>query len=284
MIRGLIITAAVVAIIWGLTTLLGRLSWQRSTEGLNSQVKAARLPTTVPVFDSAEVSRLPPPVGRYFNLALKQGQAIVTDVVLNHVGTFNMSETGEKWRSFSSTQTVVTRRPGFVWDARIEMAPGVPVRVHDAYVDGHGMLKAAVLGLFPVVDMGGTLEMARGELMRFFAEAPWYPTALLPSQGVSWEALDDSSAQATLTDAGNALEMTFVFGEDGLIASVRAEARGRTLGDEIIQTPWEGRWKEYQSRDGMLVPTQGEVAWLLPTGRRPYWRGRIVNVQYQFAR
>jgi hypothetical protein len=69
-------------------------------------------------------------------------------------------------------------------------APGLPVRVHDAYVAGEGVLNARVLGLVSVVDMRGTGEVAEGELMRFFAEAAWYPTALLPSQGVRWQAVD----------------------------------------------------------------------------------------------
>ena len=42
-------------------------------------------------------------------------------------------------------------------------------------------MHGAVLGLVTVVDMADTPELARGELMRFFAEAAWYPTALLPS-------------------------------------------------------------------------------------------------------
>ena len=40
--------------------------------------------------------------------------------------------------------------------------------------------------------------MAEGELMRFLAEAAWYPTALLPSQGVRWQGADERSAFATL--------------------------------------------------------------------------------------
>ncbi|MDI1259506.1 T6SS effector amidase Tae4 family protein [Aquabacterium sp.] len=33
--------------------------------------------------------------------------------------------------------------------------------------------------------------------MRYFAEMAWYPTALLPSQGLRREAVDDRSANAT---------------------------------------------------------------------------------------
>ncbi|MFO7544641.1 MAG: DUF6544 family protein [Trueperaceae bacterium] len=37
----------------------------------------------------------------------------------------------------------------------------------------------------------------------------------------------------------------------------------------------------YAERDGLLVPLEGEVAWLLPDGPRPYWRGRIDEIVFQ---
>ena len=56
------------------------------------------------------------------------------------------------------------------------------------------MTSCLEIGLFTVAAMHNTAELNQGELMRFFAEAAWYPTALLPSQGVVWEAIDDNSA------------------------------------------------------------------------------------------
>src|SRR3712207_7361598 len=82
--------------------------------------------------------------------------------------------------------------------------------------------------------------------MRFFAEAAWYPTALLPSQGVRWEAVDDSSAYATLTEGDISITMLFTFNERGLIDTVRAEARGRTVGGQVVPTPWQGRFWNYE--------------------------------------
>jgi hypothetical protein len=119
--------------------------------------------------------------------------------------------------------------------------------------------------------------------MRFLAEAAWYPTALLPSQGVRWQAIDERSARATLEDRGVRATMTFRFGADGLIESVRADARGRTVRGEVVPTPWEGRWSNHALRDGMRVPLTGEVAWLLPEGEKPYWRGTIESLRYEFA-
>ena len=152
---------------------------------------------------------------------------MVLAISVEHIGTFNMSETGEQWSPFISTQRVVTRRPGFDWDGRIAIVPGLTVRVHDAYIAGEGVLHASLLGLVSMVNLRGTPEMAQGELMRFLAEAPWYPTALLPSQGVQWVAVDDTSAEAALQDGEITVTLLFRFDEDSLIESARAEARGR---------------------------------------------------------
>ena len=72
------------------------------------------------------------------------------------------------------------------------------VQAARAHIAGVGLLHGAVLGLLTVFDMDDTPALARDELMRYFAEAAWHPTALLPSQGVRWEAVDDSSAHAAL--------------------------------------------------------------------------------------
>lgn len=62
-----------------------------------------------------------------------------------------------------------------------------------------------------------------------------------------------------------------------------AQDRGRTLKGAVVATPWEGRWSDYRRHAGMLVPFTGEVAWLVPGGRHPYWRGTITALTYEFA-
>jgi hypothetical protein len=261
----------------------GALRWNSGTRELRARLEAARLPIKPKTFDRRELEGLPEPVQRYFRAVLQDGQPIVAAVSVEHTGTFNMSEAAEQWKPFTSTQRVITRRPGFDWDARIARMPGVSVRVHDAYIAGRGTLQAAVFGLLSVVNLHDTPELARGELMRFLAEAAWYPTSLLPSQGIHWEAADDHSARATLEDGDVTVTLLFRFGEDGLIDTVRADARGRMVGATAIPTPWQGRFWSYAIRDGMRVPLDGEVAWMLPEGARPYWRGEIATVTYEFS-
>ena len=120
--------------------------------------------------------------------------------------------------------------------------------------------------------------------MRFLAEAPLYPTVLLPGNGVSWQAVDSTSALATLNDGDNEVALTFHFGKDDLIESVKAANRGRSVEDKTIPTAWLGRWWNYREHDGLLIPTEGEATWLPPSGKHPYWRASLYDFHFKFSK
>lgn len=282
MLRTLAILTVVLVAIAGTVVAYGAYRWKQGTIDLRARLDAASVRISPHVVDFRELAGLPAPVQRYFRLVLKDGRPMVAGAHLRHEGTFNMGETSDQWKPFRSDQKVVTRRPGFDWDARIALMPGLTVRVHDMYLAGEGTVHASLLGLKSVADIQGAGAIAEGELMRFAAEAAWYPTALLPSQDVSWQAVDERSAYATLRDDAISVTMLFSFDEYGLMDTVGALARGRTVEGRIVPTPWQGRFWNYQDREGMVVPLDGEVAWLLPTGRKPYWRGHITSLTCDF--
>ncbi len=269
-----IVSATIIA--W----LFGVWRWRRHQATFHRRILAAQLPATVKTYHSGELDALPAPVQRYFRAVLQEGQAIVTSVRLSQRGLFRQSEASNNWQAFHATQLVTTHPPGFDWDAQIRMLPGIDVFVRDAYVLGSGSLLAAVLGLVTVADLRNTPEIARGELMRYLAEAVWYPTALLPSQGVHWEYIDDSSASATLTDAATSVTLEFRFRADGLVATVWAASRPRSASESA---PWLCRLDNYERRAGMYVPLDAEVEWQLPNGPAPYFRGHLTDIVHDFT-
>jgi hypothetical protein len=277
----LAIIGILIIVSFGIAVIYGKYRWQSDTDKRRAKLTNGLKPITPKVYDPKEIEDLPTPVQRFFRTVLKDGQAIVSAVKLSQVGQFNMSETEEaKWSPFSATQFVITQGLGFDWDARIQMFLGLNVFVHDTYMRGEGNLQASLLGLFTVANMWNTPELNQGELLRFFAETAWYPTSLLPSQGVHWEAINDNSARATLTDGSTTVSLVFQFNAEGAIATMRAEARYR---DKLTTMPWVGRFWEYSVCNGMLIPLQGEVGWEYPEGVKLYFKGRTTKISYEFA-
>ena len=230
-------------------------------------------------FDVSQVAGLPAPVARYLAFALAPGQRIIAHVHLRSRGTFAAKPNA--WAPFTAEQDVRTRPPEFVWNARIAMLPLMPVRVRDRYVGGEGSMRAAVAGLVPIVNQHGTPEMAAASLQRFLAEAAWYPTALLPGDGLSWSAIDERRARVTWTDGATTVSLDVTFGPGAEIETV-STMRYRDVKGTSVLTPWVGHHRDYTCLSGMMIPTSGEVAWVLPTGRQPYWRGRLISATFDW--
>ena len=232
-----------------------------------------------------DLAELPDPVRRYLESVLEPGQPRIRTVRLAQRGELLMGDGPDDWKPFRAVQDVSVEPPGFLWDATVAVLPFLPARVVDAYEDGAGTLHARLLSTVPVAAVGSSPEVDEGELLRYLAEATWYPTALL-GEGVSWEAIDDRSARATIQDRGTTASLEFRFDERGLVESVHAEARYRQEIDG--HAPWTGYFGDYEERNGLVVPTAAEVAWGLPDGdvaddHQSYWRARVEAIDHEFA-
>lgn len=272
-----ITTAAAVALA------VGGVRWGRGTVRAVGRLTPPRPAArgVAAVYGPEQLVGLPAPVARYFTFALTPGQALVHYARFEQRGDF--ATRPGAWRPFTAFEHVTVTPPGFVWDATIRMAPLAAVRVRDSYLDGAGAMDGRLAGLVPIVRQGGTPEMAEASLQRYLAEAPWVPTALLPAAGVTWTAVDDSTARATLVDGATTARVEFRFGARGEIVGVAAE-RYRDVRGTPVRTAWTGRFWDYARVDGMMVPRQGEVAWVLPDGPAPYWRGQIAGARYERVR
>lgn len=233
------------------------------------------------VFSETGLEGLPDAVARYFRAVMQDGQPLVRRAVFSQRGEFLLKPEKDTWGPFRAVQHVATRPAGFVWDARIRIAPGISVSVRDSFVEGTGSMFGSVLGLIPIMAVEGTPEIAEGALHRYLAESVWFPTALLPACGAVWTPLDGSSARATLGVAGTTVSVDFRFSEDGLVKEVFTAARARLVDGQALPTPWRGRFFDYAERGGMRIPLKGEVEWLLPDGPQPYWRGWITDIAYE---
>lgn len=259
---------------------IGRAAWSRGTERAVAQLRggARSDPAGEPAPSPASLEALPPPVARYLAAALPRDRAGIRAATIRWSGEFRSRPDGP-WAPFTAEQHFTTRPPGFVWDARIRMLPLLPVHVRDGYRGGTGTMLGRVGAVVPVVDEGGTPEMAQSALARWLGEAVWFPAALLPGGAVRWEAVDDATALATVRDGEVRASAEFHFAPTGEPTRMTA-MRYRDVDGTPVLTPFEGRYGAYRQISGVLVPADAEVAWVLPEGRFAYWRGRPESIEY----
>lgn len=262
----------------------GAARWRRTGRQLRIQMRSEAAGHARPgAYRESDLADLPPPVRSYLRRVLRDGQPLIQAAEIRQRGRLRLSETRRRWLPYTSTQLVTPRPPGFLWEARLAVAPGLAVFVRDGYIAGEGLLQASVLGLATVASCRGRGEIADSELMRYLAEAPWYPTALLPGHPVRWQQTAPAAAQATIANGDTQVSIEFCFGDDGLVRAVRTQARYRAVAGSFVPTPWEGSFFEYAERSGMLVPTRGQVRWIIDGQPFLCWEGELTGITYDWA-
>lgn len=267
--------AVVASALWA-----GQRRWNGATSEFKARLGATAKPARVPVYSEQELDGLPVPVARYLRQVLRDGQPTIRRARIEWRGEFNLGQPGaNRWKPLKATQDYVVDPPGFVWDARIAMAPVIPVLVRDMFLAGQGSMHGKIAGLITVVDAARTPQWSTAALQRHLGEALWSPTALLPSQGVRWEPIDESRSRATLSAGGVTASVEFHFGADGLVDATMVADRLFDSGKSPpVQRPWRARvlgWREF---DGMKLPAQAVAEWVLDSGVYAYWRGLPVTV------
>ena len=272
---GLIATVA--SVLWAARSIQARIL----AAAVNGLEDRARLEPQLPLAPQS-LERLPPPVLRYLNHALPPPLRGLRLARYQQRGTLRTNPRNENWMKFTASQVIGPRTTEFLWTARAEIAPLLHVQVKDSLVGGQGSGQVALLSAVPVASAGGTLEMNSGSLHRFLAEAVWYPSALLPSSQLLWTPVDDFRAVATLTRGPVTVSLEFRFSLDNEVTSIYTPGRWGSFDGAYKQVAWEGKFRNYSRRNGVLVPTDGEVGWYTDGQWQSVWRGTVVSTSMEF--
>ena len=163
---------------------------------------------------------------------------------------------------------------GFSWRARFPIAPLLTMRVHDGYSDGTGWMRGTIVGV-PFMRRGGP-QIAVAGAIRYLAELPWAPHAMLANPHLDWRQTAPRTVEVATNVDGVQVAVDFEFDARGDIVSASSAARPR---DGDVPRPWGGRFGEYVVMGGVRIPGSGEVSWDLPDGRFTYWRARVTSLE-----
>jgi hypothetical protein len=233
------------------------------------------------IFSFNDLEGLPEPVQRYFKYALKDGQEHIKFVRLKQVGKFRMKE-NQSWMPIKAEQYFTTEDPSFIWRVKFTMAPFIWIEGRDMYYQGKGSMLIKVLSTVTVADAAGS-EMDISSLIRFLSEAPWFPTALLPSDYIEWKEIDSNSAQVVIKHNGYTALGIFTFNEKGEIIKFVTNDRYMEVDGKYFKEQWGGYYRNYQEINGIKIPTEAEVEWNLYDRDLQYVKLKITDIQYNIT-
>lgn len=234
-------------------------------------------------FDPASVAALPGPARRYLEHAIAPGAPLAASVELRMEGRIGLSPGAEK-TPFRARQ-VLAVPDGMIWEA--EVGEGWRRVVgSDSYGDGTGEMLWFLWSLVPVVRGSGP-DVTRSAAGRVALEAALLlPSALHPSRGARWEAVDERVATVHLR-----------VGPYELAPTLHVAPNGRLLRIEMMRwdpagpsgRPEEVRWvadgfdeTAEASFDGYTIPTTVRVTKNAGTPRvDTFFEARILTATYR---
>ncbi|MBV1915922.1 MAG: hypothetical protein KUG72_11090 [Pseudomonadales bacterium] len=273
---------SVFAIVFLAIVFVGEYQRQLERDGLIELLSRKSPLEKVLKVDYESLKNLPTPVQNYFRNVLTNGQPFIKASWLEQTGELKISPNSAGWSTFTASQIMFQDTVSFLWDAKIDIAPLLYVRVRDSLIDGIGAGNIYLMSALSIGSDEDKPELNSAALYRYLAEAVWHPTALLPQSGVVWKSVDENKAIANLTKFNISISLEFTLNNHDEIIGIYTKDRYGKFGDKYIKYPWEGRFSDYKEFDGIKIPTRGKVGWHLPDGWWLFWKGQITEAKFEF--
>lgn len=221
-------------------------------------------------FSPDMVAGLAEPARRYLLHAIRPGTPQSCSVTLAMAGEIRLGPR-LPWL-FMTAQQVLAPPRGFLWEARIARL-GVSFVGADSYAQGQGQTVFRLWNRIPMVRAIGP-DVSRSARGRLAIESIWNPTSLLPQRGASWAAIDEWTAQATVTIDGEAIPLTLTIGPGGNLQSITMDRWGNvTTNGHYTPIPFGANVFDERTFGGYTVPSHLGVSW---------WYG--ADREFQFLR
>lgn len=275
LIIGLEILAGIFLLIW-IAAIVGKHRFNGKVHREVTEMLEPVRPLEPDIVTEDELHGLPAPVRRWLRFSKVIGNERIQSVRLRQQGEFRM-DSDSRWMSFEAEQYYTTEPPGFLWYTTMKPAPLFHITGRDRYWRGHGNMLIKLLSVFPVVNASGP-ALDQGTLLRYLNEMMWFPSAAL-SRYIRWEAIDDSSARASMKYQGVTGTAVFYFNQTGEITNMVAD-RYRDANGRFELTRWSTPIKGYRDFGAMRIPDSGEGVWSLDDGDFSYIRLTITDIEY----
>ena len=181
----------------------------RETEEI---LEAAKSSDPVIITDS-DIQKLPVPVQQWIENTGIIGKPAIIRASVKQKALMKMKPQQQDWYVAQAEQYTTMNPPAFIWTVNMEMSPLIKIRGRDKFFGGMGEMLIKMNSIINVVNEKGP-RMDEGTLQRFLGELVWFPSLAL-SPYIEWEAIDKTTAKATMTYKECTGSGTFYFNENG---------------------------------------------------------------------
>ncbi|WP_147804244.1 DUF6920 family protein [Alkalicoccus halolimnae] len=228
------------------------------------------------VVTESMVQQLPPPVQKWLHWSGSIGKPNIHTVHLRQSGKIKFKPDQKKGFPAQAEQYSTTDYPAFFWQVKMKMLPLISVTGRDLYRFGQGELLMKADSVLPLADVKYNKKINEAALQRFLLEMAWYPSASL-SPYISWEMIDERTAEAEMSYGGTTGKGSFHFEQDGRLTELRA-FRYMDKND-TERTEWVGEVLEYTIYSGICLPSKLQISWMLPEGKFTWYEFEVWDVK-----
>ena len=224
-----------------------------------------------------QLSELPIPVANWLKISGIIGKEKVNTVCLSQKAKMKMKPEQETWYNATAEQHFAIDEPAFVWKVNMDMSPFIKITGRDKFIDGKGEMQIKLFSTINVVNEKGP-QIDEGTLQRFLGEIVWFPSAAL-SPYISWEAIDASSAKATMDYKGTKGTGMFYFNKQGdFVKYIALRYKGNKPNAERYE--WVIDVKEHAVMNGIKIPIKMTATWKLDEGDWTWLEMEITDIKY----
>lgn len=223
------------------------------------------------------ITNLPTTVQKWVMNSGILGKELVHHVYLEQDAQMLMKPEQKEWNSAKAKQYFTIEPPAFNWRVNLKMKKVLPVMGRDRFENGKGEMTIKLFSLIPVVNAKNSGKINQATLQRYLAEIVWFPSAAL-SRYITWEAVDDSSARATMEYNGTKGSGVFHFDGNGNFEKF-VTMRFKDAHD-TEPTQWSVIATKNEEINGIKIPVEAKANWKLRDGEWTWLKLKITDITY----
>ncbi len=229
------------------------------------------------VVTNEDLEHLPTPVANYLKYVGVLGEPIIQNVRIELNGEMRQEKGG--WFSFTSDQhNFYGESPSRLFLMKAKMS-SLPAIGYHSYQQDESRMLIKLMSLFPVVDEDSN-ELFQAETVTLFNELCLFSPSALLDKNIKWEAINDTTSNATYSNQGVTISATLYFNNDHQLINFVSDDRFDLSGGEAEKYRFSTPVGEYKNFNGYNIPTYAELIWHYPQEDFTYGKVFLQNIEF----